>query len=238
MASSLKRKRTASPELKHKRTVCPTVLRTNPPLPALSTDNALTVFTHPSIAPPGTDIQSNERFRIIGEAAIHYAVNRLHWGRDDGQPYKTVEEDVRMYLGEENLAEWAHQYHLRERLRYGAEAAASVDKNAELANLFRAYAGAVDRELGPLALTSWIENIITTALETPLLPCASQSTTSQPTQPTNAKTSQYSVLLNESAQQKRHKLDYKSESTGPSHNLVWRTQVLGPSHFARAGMRR
>ncbi|EJD51767.1 hypothetical protein AURDEDRAFT_158612, partial [Auricularia subglabra TFB-10046 SS5] len=134
---------------------------------------------------------------------------------------KALEEEIHTLLSDENIAEWAKEYRLRERLRFGPEVAASVDKSAELAALFKAYAGAVDRELGPAVLTKWIEDLINAPPPTEAQP---PPTAPPPGPPVKA--GAFSARLNEMSQLHKHKLDFKAESAGPSHNLTWTMHVF------------
>ncbi|EJD45818.1 hypothetical protein AURDEDRAFT_114082, partial [Auricularia subglabra TFB-10046 SS5] len=195
-------------------------LRVNPALPALSADGLLTVFTHPSLA-ISAEIPNNARFQKIGDIALQYAIVRLVWARGPEAPDKALEEEIHTLLSDENIAEWAKEYRLRERLRFGPEVAASVDKSAELAALFKAYAGAVDRELGPAVLTKWIEDLINAPPPTEAQP---PPTAPPPGPPVKA--GAFSARLNEMSQLHKHKLDFKAESAGPSHNLTWTMHVF------------
>ncbi|EJD33301.1 hypothetical protein AURDEDRAFT_177622 [Auricularia subglabra TFB-10046 SS5] len=195
------------------------LLRVNPALPSLSADGLLTVFTHPSLA-ISAEIKNNSRFQKIGDMALQYAIVRLIWMRGPESPDKDLEEEIHSLLSDENIAEWAKEYRLRERLRFGPEVAASVDKSAELAVLFKAYAGAVDRELGPAVLTRWIEDLI----NAPPLTEAQPPPTAPPPGPP-MKTGAFSARLNEMSQLHKHKLNFAAESSGPSHSLTWTMHV-------------
>ncbi|KZV93792.1 hypothetical protein EXIGLDRAFT_716771 [Exidia glandulosa HHB12029] len=217
MASTLKRKRTNSPEFMARE-------RSNPPLPGLSSDVILTVFTHPSLS------GNNYRFQRMGDVAVQYAIARILWQRGDEEPEKGIEVEFATLNSEENLADWARQYRLRERLRYGPDAASSVDKPTELANIFKAYAGAVDHELGPIALVNWIEKVITIPYspEAALPPPPPQPAGNAPTPPPppGGRPGGFIAYLNEAGQRLRHKVEFVPESTGPAHNLVWTMKCL------------
>ncbi|EJD33093.1 hypothetical protein AURDEDRAFT_177823 [Auricularia subglabra TFB-10046 SS5] len=190
-------------------------LRANPALPVLSPDGLLEVFTHPSLT-ISAEIHNNEHFQKLGNIALQYAIGRLTWTRGPEHRDKALET----LLSDENIAEWAKEYGLRERLRFRPEVAASIDKSAELAALFKAYVGAVDSELGPAVLTRWIEDLI----NAPPLTEAQPPPTAPPSGPPE-KAGVFSALLNQMSQINKHKLDFVAESTGPAHNLTWTVHV-------------
>ncbi|KZV79081.1 hypothetical protein EXIGLDRAFT_782831 [Exidia glandulosa HHB12029] len=214
MSSKCKRKRTDSPEFVARE-------RVDPPLPDLPSDIILTVFTHTSLS------HNNHRYQRLGDMALQYAMWRILWERGEQEPEKAINAEFITLASEENVAEWARQYGLRKRLRYAPNAASSVDKPAELANIFKAYAGAVDHELGPVALRNWIEKVITLPYspEAALPPQSAQSA-GNPMSLASERQGYHIGTVNEAGQRLRHSVKWVAEGTGPAHNLVWTVKCL------------
>ncbi|KZV94300.1 hypothetical protein EXIGLDRAFT_767257 [Exidia glandulosa HHB12029] len=212
MSEGRKRKLSESPEI---------VLgeRKDPPLPKLPGDVDFIVFTHPSLP------CNNSRLQDIGGNAIQYAISRMRLTMDDDGTPNVAKAEWDSLMSDDSIAEWAMQYRLRDRLRYGPDAASRVDKPTEIANLFKAYAGAVDKELGPTKLVNWIAALVKSpftfeSTRTPPLADHHRTQHADDRQHTE-RPGGFIAVVNEACQQHRLVVMYKASSTGPAHSLTW-----------------
>jgi len=207
-------------------------MATFPPLPQLNGDIILEVFTHPSLR-SSTDGGHNERYTDLGAVALQAAVTTYLFKQETVLTAPEIVQQRAQILTESNIEEWAAHYSLRDRLRYAPEAVQMIMKPAEACKLFYAYVGGVYISRGPQAVNDWIDRLLnpvaapkeeeaSNALEQD--PPA-QDTKLQPPQPelTALKLPPgiYSQLFQTTAAQRRAKIEFTTESSGPPHAPSW-----------------
>lgn len=237
------------PSLKRKRLGSMDGHQKFPPLPELTGDVHLDVFTHPSLRTNAADTNDNERYQDLGSMALPLIVTHHLFSRQPPLPSKQVQarhpsphtniltyaqaERARL-LSNDNVATWVAHYKLAPRLRTARNANVDAATNtADAAHLFHAYAGGVYHQQGMARLEAWIVGIIDPAAPPqPPAPASSskieatEGTTQAPDGP-KPTTGQHTSRIHMQAQAKRAKIDFEYDSIGPPHNPTWTVRLLG-----------
>ncbi|PFH54825.1 hypothetical protein AMATHDRAFT_52777 [Amanita thiersii Skay4041] len=152
------------PSQKRARPAANNEYRKLPPLPKITGDVILQVFTHRSLqrSHGGTleDNSDNERLAVLGRIVLDAVVTRVLFTHRP--PLTTSEINTRKkdVLSNENFEEWVNFYGLRTKLRCHPQVFPSLTTSGETRTMFLAYVGGVYAESGIETVEGWIGDLI------------------------------------------------------------------------------
>ncbi|CAL1695090.1 unnamed protein product [Somion occarium] len=161
--SSLKSPQSPGPSLKRSRS--PTRTMELAPLPALSGDIILEVFTHRSLRFPGAPNSQefeygNDRLAIIGEKALEMALTDALYRQRPILKAHDIESRRQELLSHHVLEGWVAGYRLRDKLRCTPDAFATLNDPTETKHLFCSYVGGVYAQNGMSTVQNWIGTLV------------------------------------------------------------------------------
>ncbi|KAG6830297.1 hypothetical protein H0H92_001375 [Tricholoma furcatifolium] len=134
-----------------------------PPLPPISSDLILQVFTHVSLRRRSNnpeDYGDNERLIRLGELVLDAAVTSVLFNK---RPILTTQKMIlerEAALSDANLDKWVTMYNLRQKLRCHPDIFSSLKDPKETRSLFCAYVGGVYAENGMETAREWINHLL------------------------------------------------------------------------------
>jgi len=137
-----------------------------PPLPKLTGEIILEVFTHRSLRFQGapinedSDYGDNERLAILGERVLETAVTDTLFRKRPMLKADEIETRRSEILSDLNYEHWVSGYKLRDKLRCSHDAVQNLGKPEELKLLFHSYVGAVYATTDMLAVQNWIGPLV------------------------------------------------------------------------------
>jgi len=134
-----------------------------PPLPQLSHDLTLDVFTHKSLRRESARVEEygdNERLSVLGEAVLRATITLALFNRRPMLLSKEFTFRCELATSSENVAKWAELYNMKRRLRCDPAVMASMNILQEGVLTFQAFVGAVYEEHGQQAVTEWITRLL------------------------------------------------------------------------------
>ncbi|KAJ3554645.1 hypothetical protein NM688_g2999 [Phlebia brevispora] len=145
----------------------PTTMNSNlPPIPKLSGDIILTVFTHRSLRFPGalidedSDYGDNERLAVLGEKVLETAVTDTLFKKRPMLKATEIEDQRKEFLSPKAVDSWIVGYKLREKLRCSPDSVDKLNSPEETYLLFNSYVGAVYATMGMPVVQSWIGALV------------------------------------------------------------------------------
>jgi len=153
--------------------------KTLPPLPKITGDIILQVFTHKSLqrSHGGTldDNSDNEKLAILGKTVLDAVLTHSLFSQKP--PLKAAEirnwkEDI---LSDDNFEDWVTGYHLRNKVRCHPQVFASLCTPGETRILFYSYVGGVYAESGMEVVGKWVTDLIEHCSEKPTNPFLAES---------------------------------------------------------------
>ncbi|KAI0785071.1 hypothetical protein C8Q75DRAFT_809611 [Abortiporus biennis] len=156
-----------SPSLKRPRSnTIPSKMTSLPPIPRLSGEIILEVFSHRSLrfrgAPADEDLEfgDNDRLAAIGEKAFELAVTDALFRKRPMLKATEIETQREELFGNESLETWVTTYKLRDKLRCSPDAAATINTPKETRHLFYSYIGGVYAQNGMKVVQDWIGALV------------------------------------------------------------------------------
>ncbi|KAG6818078.1 hypothetical protein H0H87_009233 [Tephrocybe sp. NHM501043] len=134
-----------------------------PPLPKISSDLILQVFTHISLRRATGDPEDygdNERFIHLGELVLDATVTHVLFNK---RPLLTTQEIIserEAALSDANLNKWVTMYKLRQKIRCLPDVFPFLDSSKETRSLFCAYVGGVYAESGIETVQEWMSHLL------------------------------------------------------------------------------
>ncbi|TCD65654.1 hypothetical protein EIP91_002327 [Steccherinum ochraceum] len=133
--------------------------------PRLSGDIILEVFTHRSIrfagAPANEDFGDADRLAFLGEKAFDIAVVDALFRQRPMLAVDDIERQRDQWASDTTIDSWVTEYKLRDKLRYGREAAEAIKEDPkEARHLFFSYVGAVFAQSGVQTVLNWIGSLV------------------------------------------------------------------------------
>ncbi|KAG6821357.1 hypothetical protein H0H93_014154 [Arthromyces matolae] len=157
----------------------------HPPLPKVSSDLVLQVFTHISLrrtAESVEDYGDNERFIHLGQVVLDAAVTGILFNK---RPILTTQEIIserEAALSDDHLNKWVTLYNLRSKLRCHPNVFSTLnDPKQETRSLFCSYIGGVYVENGMETVQEWINQLLIGEVED-VVPVGSQLPENEPRQ--------------------------------------------------------
>jgi len=212
-----------------------------PPLPKLSGELMLEVFTHKSLRPDSSgeptndEYGGNDRLAELGAKVLEMAITFCLFSKRPMLKATDIEKQREELLSERNLENWISSYKLRERLRYAPSVVEDVKRPEESRFLLNCYIGAVHVENGLLPIQEWANRLINP--DAPPLPRPSSDpnfynaqtpgspqpplTAPPPLPNQNLPSMGVVALLNQTAVQRGIAISYDAASIGPPHQPTW-----------------
>ncbi|KAG6885409.1 hypothetical protein C0993_002142 [Termitomyces sp. T159_Od127] len=149
-----------------------------PPLPKVSSDIVLQVFTHISLRRTGGSAEDdNERLIHLGRLVLDAAVTNILFNQ---RPMRTTQEIIvslknvsflladlhdtqserEAALSDVHLDKWVTMYNLRQKLRCHPDVFSSLSDPKETRSIFCAYVGGVYAENGMETVQEWISHLL------------------------------------------------------------------------------
>ncbi|KAH0590930.1 hypothetical protein H2248_001043 [Termitomyces sp. 'cryptogamus'] len=135
----------------------------DPPLPKVSSDLVLQVFTHISLRRAGgsaEDYGDNERLIHLGRLVLDAAVTNILFNK---RPILTTQEIIserEAALSDNLLNKWVVMYRLRQKLRCHPDFLPFLEDPKETHSIFCAYVGGVYAENGLETVQEWISHLL------------------------------------------------------------------------------
>ncbi|KAG6862194.1 hypothetical protein C0995_004276 [Termitomyces sp. Mi166 len=134
-----------------------------PPLPKVSSDLVLQVFTHISLrrtSGSAEDYGDNERLIRLGQLVLDAAVTSILFNK---RPILTTQEIIserEAVLSDDHLNKWVTMYNLRQKLRCHPDLFRFLNDPKETRSIFCAYVGGVYAENGMETVQEWISHLL------------------------------------------------------------------------------
>ncbi|TFK56720.1 hypothetical protein OE88DRAFT_1730182 [Heliocybe sulcata] len=144
-----------------------------PPLPKLSGDMTLEVFSHKSLrfegAPRNDEVGDSDRLAVLGAKVLDMAVMHTLFSKRPMLDADDLTRSAEDATSDEKLEGWISLYRLREKLRCTPDALPRIREPQELRHLFNSYVGAVFHTSGLRVVHEWIAKLVDPESEPPAL---------------------------------------------------------------------
>ncbi|EIM79986.1 uncharacterized protein STEHIDRAFT_135570 [Stereum hirsutum FP-91666 SS1] len=225
------------------------------PLPELTSNFALAVYTHKSLRQPSSAEEDNERLAMVGRPALQFAVANALFSKEPELDPGEMQRQLDHITSVQTITTWVDAYNMR---RNFVPAAKLEDPN-QLLLLFHSFVGAVLVTSGIIAVQTWIGKIVDpnygmSHFSLPPMPPApppgSPGMNGPPpglggmpgmgmgmgmggADPTISKSldqlsvaNSYISRLNEMGQKTQRKVEWNAGSSGPAHSLSWEVDCI------------
>ncbi|KAI0079639.1 hypothetical protein K474DRAFT_1591679 [Panus rudis PR-1116 ss-1] len=219
-----------------------------PPLPALTGEIILDVFTHRSLrfpgAPTNDEYGDNDRLAALGKQALELAITDALFKKRPMLNAQDIESRREELLEHPNLDSWVSGYKLRDKLRSSLDAREQILRDPkETKHLFCSYVGALYVQSGMSVIQGWIGTLVDPSYDSqpgsrdphspappepmyqpppPANPPPPLPNPLAPAQPQAA----FLPLFNQTAMQRRLAVEYPATFTGPAHAGRWTVKCV------------
>ncbi|KAF8641033.1 hypothetical protein AX17_000678 [Amanita inopinata Kibby_2008] len=135
-----------------------------PPLPRITGEIILQVFTHRSLerSHGGTldDNSDNGRLAVLGKTVLDAVTTHILCNRRPPLTMLEIHARKEEALSNENFEEWVTLYGIRAKVRCHPEVFSSLSTPGETRTLFYSYVGGVYAELGMEVVEKWVVDLI------------------------------------------------------------------------------
>ncbi|THV06004.1 hypothetical protein K435DRAFT_960795 [Dendrothele bispora CBS 962.96] len=133
-----------------------------PPLPRISGERLLQVFTHKTLRPHDTLSEdfNNERLTELGERVFETAVTAVLFNIRPVLKSQDMLEMRNSFLSDSNFDRWATSYKLREKIRCTEEVVHQLNTPDETKMVFLAYIGGIYTEVGLEPIQEWANQVL------------------------------------------------------------------------------
>ncbi|KZT30884.1 hypothetical protein NEOLEDRAFT_43340 [Neolentinus lepideus HHB14362 ss-1] len=144
-----------------------------PPLPKLSGDMTLEVFTHKSLrfegAPRNEEVGDSDRLAVLGGKVLDMVVANTLFNKRPMLQADEIESETAEALSDGKVDGWISLYRLREKLRCTPDALQTLRTPKETRHLFDSYVGAVFFTSGLRVVQDWIAKLVDPESEPPTI---------------------------------------------------------------------
>ncbi|GLB35985.1 putative double-stranded RNA binding motif containing protein [Lyophyllum shimeji] len=155
-----------------------------PPLPKVSSDLILQVFTHISLRRStgrAEDYGDNERLIQLGKAALDASVTCALFNKRPMLNTPEICSQREEALSNANVDKWVTMYNMRQKLRCHPDVFPTLNSPKETMSLFHAYLGGVYAEHGIETVQEWISHLLLGRESQPIIrPRSMDETPQQP----------------------------------------------------------
>ncbi|KAF8078788.1 hypothetical protein FPV67DRAFT_1663476 [Lyophyllum atratum] len=134
-----------------------------PPLPKVSSDLILQVYTHVSLRRSTgrpEDYGDNERLIHLGKAALDASVTHALFHKRPILRMSEMRSEREKVLSDANVNEWVTMYNMRQKLRCHPNVFATLFTPKETRSIFHAYLGGIYAEHGIETVQEWISHLL------------------------------------------------------------------------------
>ncbi|KAI0271426.1 hypothetical protein BC834DRAFT_441831 [Gloeopeniophorella convolvens] len=214
-----------------------------PPLPQLSGDITLAVFTHRSLrsGQQNEPFGDGERLAVLGQYVLRMVVTEVLFNKKPLLVATELETELDSNLSDESYEQWISHYGLRIRVICPQNVKSELEEPSETRQLFHAVVGAVHVEHGYASVRAWIGQLVDPSFDVPPTNNgaggSSQGAQAYPPPPASSPpplphnplapttpTASFLAKFNELANQKRVPIEWLEESSGPAHLKIWTVQ--------------